>query len=100
VNDGKRRGRGSLCKDTPALAKLVYLRLEERDRDTLWESYARMVPEALDNLTSEERHQVYKMLWLKVLAYKDGILEVSGVFEDSFALENQYLGVALVKDQV
>jgi hypothetical protein len=62
----------------------------ERDRDSLLEHYARMVPTALDNLTSEERQQVYWMLRLRVLAFQDGALEVSGVFGDNFSLENQY----------
>ena len=38
-----------------------------------------MVPEALDGLTPEERHRVYKMLRLSVLACSDRSLEVSGV---------------------
>src|SRR5215210_5509867 len=33
----------------------------ERDKVALLESYARMTPEALDALSPEERHQVYKM---------------------------------------
>ena len=37
----------------------------ERGRDALLESYTRMVPERLDLLTPEERHQVYKMLRLR-----------------------------------
>jgi hypothetical protein len=39
----------------------------EHDADTLLEHYAGMVPEALEALTSEERHRVYKMLRLKVI---------------------------------
>src|SRR5215218_9581865 len=38
----------------------------ERDRETLLKEYAGMVPEALDGLTGEERHQVYRMLRLQV----------------------------------
>ena len=44
----------------------------ERDRDTLLEDYVGRAPEALDSLASEQRHQVYKMLRLKVLANEDG----------------------------
>jgi len=61
----------------------------EQDRDALLESYARMVPEELDRLTAAERNHVYKMLRLRVLAYQDQTYEVSGVFGDCFALENQ-----------
>lgn len=60
----------------------------EGDRDALLERYARMVPPALDELTEDERHQVYKMLRLRVLAYQDGTLEVVGVFGDSLLSEN------------
>ena len=50
----------------------------ERDRETVMEQYAGTVPEALDDLSSEERHKIYKMLRLEVLAYPDKSLEVSG----------------------
>ena len=44
------------------------------------EHYAGMLPEALDDLTSKERHDVCKMMRLKVLAFSDGFVEVTGVF--------------------
>ena len=52
----------------------------EHDADTLLEHYAGMVPEALDTLTSEERHRVYKTMRLKVLVFADRSVEVTGVF--------------------
>ena len=52
----------------------------EHDAEALLEHYAGMVPQALDDLTSEERHDVYKMMRLKVLVSADGSVEVSGVF--------------------
>lgn len=61
----------------------------ERDKDTLLEFYARMVPEELDRLDAAERHQVYKMLRLKVVIHPDASLEVTGVLRDCFAQENQ-----------
>jgi hypothetical protein len=56
-------------------------RLEELERDgeALMELYASTVPEALENLLPEERHRVYKMLRLRVLAHPDFRLEVNGV---------------------
>jgi hypothetical protein len=48
----------------------------ERGRDALLEHYASLAPEALDSLTSEERHRLYKMLRLKVWLAKSGDLEV------------------------
>jgi hypothetical protein len=60
-----------------------------RDKDALLEFYARMVPEELDRLDPAERHQVYKMLRLKVVIYPDASLEVTGVLRDCFARENQ-----------
>src|SRR3712207_6079099 len=72
----------------------------ERDRDALLERYARMVPPALDELTTDERHQVYKMLRPRVLAYQDGTLEMIGVFGDSFISENEDEDVSVSEDQV
>jgi flagellar motility protein MotE (MotC chaperone) len=53
----------------------------EQDANALLEHYASMVPEALDGLTPEERHRVYKMMRLKVTMYADGLAEVSGAFD-------------------
>jgi hypothetical protein len=39
-----------------------------------------MVPEALDGLTPEERHHIYKMMRLNVVMYADGLAEVTGAF--------------------
>jgi hypothetical protein len=50
----------------------------ERDKDLLLDHYAGMAPEALDSLTPEERHQVYKMLRLKVIAHLSGDVELAG----------------------
>jgi site-specific DNA recombinase len=55
----------------------------ERDRETLVEEYAGMVPEALDGLTGEERHQVYGMLRLQVFVFPNGDLEVRGVLREA-----------------
>ncbi len=52
----------------------------ERDKDAVLEYYARLTPEVLDGLTSEERHRFYKLLRLRVTAYSGGSLEVSGAF--------------------
>jgi hypothetical protein len=53
----------------------------ERDAEALLDSYAGMVSEALDSLAAEERHEIYRMLRLKVLAHPDKTLDVSGVIE-------------------
>ncbi|MGI8860506.1 MAG: zinc ribbon domain-containing protein, partial [Rubrobacteraceae bacterium] len=50
----------------------------ERDRDAIMETYAGMVPEALDELTGEERHQLYRMLRLKVYVGQKGDLDIRG----------------------
>jgi hypothetical protein len=52
----------------------------ERDKEALLESYAGIVPEALDGLAPEERHQIYKMLRLRVVADVDASIEVTGAF--------------------
>jgi hypothetical protein len=50
----------------------------ERDRDSLLESYAGLVPEAIDALRSEERHQTYRIIGLEVHLAPDGSFELSG----------------------
>jgi hypothetical protein len=61
------------------------LRLEDlkRDKECLLNDYANMVPEALDELTGEERHQVYQMLRLQVYVSPDGDLDVRGVLREA-----------------
>jgi hypothetical protein len=44
----------------------------EQDRDDLLEAMAETVPEGLDNLTSEERNKVYRMLRLEVTPTPEG----------------------------
>ena len=54
----------------------------EHDRDTLLESYAEMVGEALEDLAAEQRYQIYKLLCLGVRFRSDWPLEITGVFMD------------------
>jgi site-specific DNA recombinase len=63
----------------------------ELDKEALLEHYARIAPEALDSLTLEERHRLYKMLRLEVLVRPDSSLEVSGVFGDAVTLSDSEL---------
>ena len=51
----------------------------EQDRDALLESYAEKVPDALGDLSGEERNRLYGMLRLEVTPASEG-LEVSGAF--------------------
>jgi hypothetical protein len=51
----------------------------EKDKEALVRSYADIAPEALDALTPEERHRVYKMLRLEVVVNPDGTLQAAGV---------------------
>jgi site-specific DNA recombinase len=71
-------------------ARREVLEALERDRDALLESYASMTPAALDTLSPEERHNVYKMLRLTVEVFPDGSLDVTGILRDSFVSENQH----------
>jgi site-specific DNA recombinase len=48
----------------------------ERDRDALLESYAGASEEALDSLTPEQRHNLYKSLRIGVLAHADSSTEI------------------------
>jgi flagellar motility protein MotE (MotC chaperone) len=54
----------------------------ERDRDAIIESYAGMLPKALDALLGEERRRLYGMLRLEVAPAPDG-LEIRGALSTS-----------------
>ena len=45
-----------------------------------------MVPGELDDLDSEERNRVYKMLGLGVTVRPSGVLEISGTFGEGMEL--------------
>ncbi len=62
----------ALRRHTYRLAQL------ERDRDSLLETYAGLMPEALDELRPDERHRVYRMISMKAHIGADGSLELSG----------------------
>ncbi len=50
----------------------------ERDRDSLLESYADLMPEAIDALEPEERHRVYRMIGMEVYLASDSSFEING----------------------
>jgi hypothetical protein len=55
-----------------------YLARLERDRDSLLESYADLMPEAIDALESKERHRVYRMIRMEVHVAPEGSFALSG----------------------
>jgi site-specific DNA recombinase len=59
-------------------ARTEHLVQLERDRDSLLENYADLMPEAIAALGSEERHRVYRMIGMEAHLAPDGSLEVSG----------------------
>lgn len=56
--------------------RLRVVRLEnlERSKDALVSYYASLVLKGLDELSSKEKNQVYKMMHLKVYAHRDDAL--------------------------
>ena len=62
----------ALQRRTEHLAQL------ERDRDSLLESYADLMPEAIDALGPDERRRVYKIIGLEAHLASDGSFELSG----------------------
>ncbi len=54
----------------------------EADRDTLLDHLESAAPDELDALTPEERHEVYKVLGLRVVAREDGNHEASIAYID------------------
>jgi site-specific DNA recombinase len=59
-----------------AHSRLARLKDIERSKEELITHYASLVPQALDQLSSEEKNRVYKMMHLRVLAQRDGTLIV------------------------
>ena len=57
-------------------------RLEE-DSEQVMRSYAGMMPENLLTLEPKERHEIYRMLRLRVAAYPDGTLLASGALGEA-----------------
>jgi len=65
-------------------------KLEElqRDKDTVLEHFTTLEPEALDSLAPEERHQLYRMLRLKIVARLDGTFELTGDLMGAASVSN------------
>jgi site-specific DNA recombinase len=51
----------------------------QQDKDVLREDYFGIAPDALDSLTPEERHNLYKLVRLRVVIYPNCDLEISWV---------------------
>jgi hypothetical protein len=51
----------------------------ERNRDTLLETYADLIPQRLQRLDPEERRRIYAMLRLRIVVDLDGDMEIVGV---------------------
>jgi hypothetical protein len=67
----------------------------EADRDTLLRDMADMLPEALDGLSGEERHRVYRMLRIEVTPIPEGF-RVSGALDASFVKQERRLPLSLL----
>jgi hypothetical protein len=57
-----------------ARLRLARLKDIEQSREELISHYASLVPQALSELSSEEKNRIYKMMHLQVLAHSDGTL--------------------------
>jgi uncharacterized protein (UPF0335 family) len=50
----------------------------EQDKDEIMESYAKITPEALNDLSSQDRYRLYRMLRLKLVVNPDRSRKVNG----------------------
>ena len=57
----------------------------ELDKASLLNEYAGMVSEELNELTGEERHQIYRMLRLRVRMLFDNTIEVEGILNEAIS---------------
>jgi hypothetical protein len=62
----------ALQRHTEHLAQL------ERDRNSLLETYADLMPEAIDAMGPEECHRVYRIIGLEVLLAPESSFKLSG----------------------
>jgi hypothetical protein len=58
----------------------------EQDRDALLDSLMQIGSEALDTLTPDEKHQLYRILRLEVVVREDRTPEVRGAFGEGFGV--------------
>ena len=58
----------------------------EQDRDALLDSLMQIGSQALDILTPDEKHQLYRILRLEVVVREDRTPEVSGAFGEGFGV--------------
>jgi hypothetical protein len=94
---------GAKLRETESTRRLAKAELEhllahkerveelEQDRDALLESYAETAPDALDNLSGEERNRMYGMLRVEVTPASEG-LEISGALCTSELLSTPKFG--------
>ncbi len=95
--EGLKETRGVARAELAALeAREAYANELERDRDALLESWGRMVPEGLDNLSGQERNKVYRMLRLEVTPTEEGY-RVTGAFTGVLYSRNDGFREATVK---
>jgi hypothetical protein len=57
-----------------ARSRLARLKDLKKSKDALISHFASLVPQAMSELSSEEKNQIYKMMRLHVLAQRDGTL--------------------------
>ena len=94
------RAKLATLEETRKTARRELEALESRDKklaelecnsDALLERYTALVPEALEVLDAEERHQLYNMLRLRVTTRDDGALAMSGVLSSDKKISEQKL---------
>src|SRR5918911_1175670 len=75
--------RTAQCEIETLHARTERLASLELEADAVLEQYAEMTVNGLDAFTSEDRHQAYKALRLRVTAYPHGDMEASGIFSST-----------------
>jgi site-specific DNA recombinase len=75
LEDTRKTAERELCALQHRTERLAQL---ERDRDSVLESYAGVLPEAIDALEAEERHRVYRMIGMEAHLAPDDSFELSG----------------------
>ncbi len=81
---GLEEGLETAQRELEALARRQQrIELLEEDAEEVMRSYAGILPENLRTLDPKERHEIYRMLRLRVVAYPDGTLLASGALGEA-----------------
>ena len=87
LNETRGTAQRELCNLEQRRARMEGL---EQDKASLVEEFAGRIPEAIEELTQEDQHRVYRMLRLEVYVHPNGYLDVRGAVRGRLRIQRQH----------